>query len=334
MDIDVLIALRRTDWDRMDELLKRSRSLSGAEADELIALYQQASTDLSLIRSAAPDPVWIGQLSSLVARGRAAVVGTQAPAWREFVEFFVRRFPAAVYRSWRWWVPVALTTIAVTAGLGAWIATHPEIQATIATPSEIRDMTGPGGQFEDYYSSDPASSFAGRVWVNNAMAAAGCLFLGVLIVPVIWILWSNAVNIAIGGGLMAAVGRLDVFFGLITPHGLLELTAVFVAAGAGLRLGWSVIDAGRGRRAERLAVEGRAVGGLVLGLGCILLLTGVIEAYVTPSGLPTWARIGIGVAVEVGFLLYVFVLGRHAARAGETGDIERSAVGDVLPTAG
>ncbi|HKE51746.1 MAG TPA: stage II sporulation protein M [Actinomycetes bacterium] len=334
MDIDVLIAARRPEWDRLDELLRRVRSLTSAEVDELVALYQRLSTDLSLIRSAAPDPILIGRLSSLAARARSAVVGTHAPAWEEVLKFFTHRFPAAVYRAAPWWVPTALVTVLVAVIVGWWVATHPEVQASIGTSAEIAELTKPGGQFETYYSSGPASSFAAQIWINNAWAAAGCLILGILILPVFWILWTNAMNVAVGGGLMAAAGRLDVFFGLIAPHGLLELTAVFVAAGTGLRLGWAAIDAGRRRRAERLAVEGRAAVGMLLGLACVLLLTAVIEAFVTPSALPTWARVGIGVLVELAFLWYVFVVGRKAALAGETGDLDRYVTEDVLPSAG
>jgi len=334
VDIDALIAARRPEWDRLDELLRRVRSLSSAEADELVARYQRVSTDLSLIRSEAPDPLLVARLSSLAARARSAVVGTHAPAWQEVLKFFTHRFPAAAYRAAPWWVPTALLTVLVALIVGFWVATHPEVQTSIGTSEEIAAMTRPGGEFENYYSSGPASSFAAHVWINNAWAAAGCLIIGNTKIPVFWILWSNALNVAVGGGLMAAAGRLDVFFGLITPHGLLELTAVFVAAGAGLRLGWTAIEAGRRRRAETLAVEGRAAIALLLGLVCVLLLTGVIEAFVTPSGLPTWARVGIGVLAELGFLWYVFVLGRKAALAGETGDVDPYLAGDVLPSAG
>jgi len=72
----------------------------------------------------------------------------------------------------------------------------------------------------------------------------------------------------------------------------------------------------------------------VLGLVLVLAISGVIEAFVTPSPLPTWARIGIGVVAEAAFLTYVFTLGRRAVRAGETGDLAADLVGDSLPVAG
>ena len=65
-------------------------------------------------------------------------------------------------------------------------------------------------------------------------------------IPIPYILWQNAANVGVTGGLMVAYGKGDVFFGLITPHGLLELTAVFLAAAAGMRLGWTVVAPGPG----------------------------------------------------------------------------------------
>jgi hypothetical protein len=58
----------------------------------------------------------------------------------------------------------------------------------------------------------------------------------------------------------------------------------------------------------------------------------VIEAFVTPSPLPTWARIAIGVAAEAAFLAYVLVLGRRAVRAGLSSDMVEAP--DYAPVTG
>lgn len=332
MDVDVFVAAHSAEWDRLSALVKRGGSLSGAEVDELVALYQRSATHLSQVRASAPDPALIGRLSTLVAGARAVVTAAPSPTWREIGLFFARRLPAACYRSWRWWAPTAVVCLLVSGLIAAWIAGSPEVQASIAAPAEIRSLTQPGGAYETYYSSAPAASFAAKVWTNNAWVAAGALMLGVLFgIPVVIALWLNTLNLGVGAGLMASAGRLDVFLGLVLPHGMLELTAVFLAAGTGLRLGWTVIDPGGRPRSQALAVEGRSAGGIALGLVCVLLVSGVIEAFVTPSGLPTWARIGIGVVAEAAFLSYVFVIGRRAALAGETGDAQYA--GDTLPVA-
>jgi uncharacterized membrane protein SpoIIM required for sporulation len=332
VDVDAYVAAHRHEWARLQELLGRRGRLTGDEADELVELYQRVGTHLSVVRSSSPDPALVSSLTSLVARARAAVSGARSPAYKDLARFFTVAFPAALYRSVRWWAATAVACCLVAFAVGAWVAGDPAVQATIAAPEEIRQLVEQ--DFESYYSSNPAGSFAAQVWTNNAWVAALCLALGVFLgLPVLYILWQNAANIGISGGLMAANDRLDLFFGLILPHGLLELTAVFVAAGAGLRLGWVVVDPGPRTRSAALAEEGRAAGAIALGLVAVLFVSGVIEAFVTPSGLPTWARVGIGVVAELAFLAYVVVLGRRAVRAGEIGDVAVQDRADVAPTA-
>jgi uncharacterized membrane protein SpoIIM required for sporulation len=314
VDVDAFIAAHQDEWDRLATLVRRRGRLTGPEADELVSLYRQVSTHLAMVRSSAPDPVLLGKLSGLVARARSAVAGTRDPGWNDVVRFLTVRFPGAVYQNRYWWLTVAAVFVVVSVAVAWWVEANPAVQATIGAPDEIRQLVEE--DFEDYYSAHPAGSFAAQVWINNAWVAAGCLILGVFLgLPVIYILGLNMVNVAVSAGLMASAGRLDVFFGLITPHGLLELTAVFVAAGAGLRLGWTVIDPGPMKRTDALAQVGRSAAGLAVGLLGVLLISGVIEGFVTPSGLPTWARIGIGVAAEILFIAYIWVYGRRAVAA-------------------
>ncbi|NDL58564.1 stage II sporulation protein M [Phytoactinopolyspora mesophila] len=332
MDVEAFVAAHQHEWDRLESLLRRRGRLSGAEADELVGLYRQVSTHLAMVRSSAPDAVLLGKLSSLVARARSAVTGARDPGWNDVVRFLTVSFPAAVYQNRRWWITVAVAFVALTTVMAWWVAANPDVQLAIAAPEEIRQLVE--HDFEDYYSAQPAASFATQVWINNLWVATACLILGVFLgVPVVVILLLNVANVAVSGGLMASAGRLDIFLGLITPHGLLELTAVFIAAGAGLKVGWTVIDPGPLRRTDALARAGRSAVGLAVGLVGVLLISGIIEAFVTPSGLPTWARIAVGVAALVAFLAYVWTYGRRAVAAGEVGDLDRAARGDALPTA-
>lgn len=64
----------------------------------------------------------------------------------------------------------------------------------------------------------------------------------VLGLPIPLVLFDNAANVGLIAGLMFQAGKGDFLLGLLLPHGLLELTAVFLAAAIGMRLGWSVIS--------------------------------------------------------------------------------------------
>ena len=336
MDIDAFVTVHRDEWSRLEALVRKANRptrLSGSDVDELVQLYQRAATHLSLVQTRSPDPVLVARLSRLVASARAAVAGAHAPAWKQVARFFTVVFPVAVYRSRRWWVPTAVASLALSLGLGIWVATHPEVQRALLPPDEVRQLVN--HDFSDYYRAHPAHDFAAQVWTNNVWVSAQVLVGGLLLGTfTLFALLQNTVNVGVIGGYMFAAGKGGLFLGLISPHGILELTAVFVAAGAGLRLGWTIIDPGPRRRADAIAEEGRSTVVIAIGLIVVLAVSGVIEAFVTPSGLPTWARVGIGVLAELGFLTYVWTFGRRAVRLGETGDLEEELRGDYLPVAG
>ncbi|MBB5913743.1 putative membrane protein SpoIIM required for sporulation [Nocardia transvalensis] len=313
MDVDAYAYTHRRSWDRLDQLA-RQRRLSGAEADELVQLYRRTSQQLARLQSQSPDPELVAGLSALLARARGRALGTTADVWQEVGLFFTHRFPAAVYRAWPWWAGVSAIFLVVSTGLGVWVSGSGDARRALDLPENTDVLTGPGGRFETYYSEHPHDAFAAQVWTNNAWVSAVALFTGMLILPALYVLFMNALNLGISAGLMADAGRLDSFFGFILPHGMLELTAVFLAGGAGLKLGWTLIDPGRLGRGQALARQGRATATIALGLVVVLLAAGLIEGFVTPSGLPAPLRIAVGLAAEICFLGYVFGAGRRAVR--------------------
>ena len=321
MDLDAYVIAHSRDWARLEQLL-RVRKFSGAESDELVELYQQVATHLSVVRTSAPDASLIAHLSSLLARARNKAAGTRTATWRAVWIFFSARFPAALYRLRRWWLGCLAANVVAAGVMTWWLLENPRVEQSLISPSEVDQLVN--GQFEGYYSEYAATHFAAQVWVNNAWVSALCIALGIIGIPVILLLFYNISNLAIMASIMIGHDRGGLFWGLILPHGLLELTAVFVAGGVGLRLFWSWIEPGNLSRTTSIAREGRTAATISLGLIAVLMVSGAIEAFVTPSGLPTWARIGIGVLAELVFLAYVFVIGRNAAHHGYTGDIDSS----------
>ena len=215
---------------------------------------------------------------------------------------------------------------------GIWAATTPGvIAATLGSESEIRRYVEQ--DFAAYYTENPAASFAGLVWTNNAWIALQAVAFGITGIWGPFVLYQNAMGVGTAGGVMAAYGELDQFFSLILPHGLMELTAVFIAVAAGLRIFWAWVAPGRRTRAASLAAEGRSLFTVALGLVIVLFLSGLVEGFVTGSPLPTWLRIGIGAALLGAYWAYTLILGGRAYRAGHRGDLSRRDTGDVLRTA-
>ena len=161
MEIDAFVAAHRAEWDRLHVLATRRRRLSGAEADELLDLYQRTATHLSIVQSSAPDPALVSRLSALVAEGRAAVTGASGASWDDVSRFVTVSFPVAVYRARWWWISVGVATAVVATAIGAWVASNPDVVAAVASPDELKQLVDQ--DFADYYSSNPAGSFAFKV---------------------------------------------------------------------------------------------------------------------------------------------------------------------------
>lgn len=331
MDLDAYVTEHGGEWRRLEQLSAR-RKLSAEEADELIALYQRTATHLSVIRSRSPDPALVARLSRMVLAGRSAITGAQPGSWRAVGRFFTTTFPLEVYRARQWWIWTALVNVFLAGVIITYVATHPAVERLFYTEDEIDQLVN--SEFAGYYTRYQAQNFAFQVWTNNAFLTGLCLAAGVLIVPTLIVLAGNVLNVGLIGGIMVGHGRADVFFGLLLPHGLLELTILFIGAGVGLRVGWSWIAPGQFRtRGRALAETGRSAMVVALGLACGLFVSGLLEAFVTPSGWPTVIRLGLGVVVWGGFLTYTLGLGARAARAGESADVDAAMRPVEVPTA-
>lgn len=330
MDLDAFVAVHRQEWDRLDVLSGRRR-LTGAESDEFLGLYERVSTHLSMVSSIEPDAIVSADLSARISRARTRFTGARTSLPEEIATFFVYSLPAALYRIRVLTVVLGLVFCVIALAAGLWAANTPGVLKAMGSDADLRQYVQ--HDFVDYYSENPAASFAGAVWTNNALIAGMCVAFGISGLYVPYVLYQNAVSVGMAGGLMSSLGELDTFFLYILPHGFMELTAVFIAGAAGLRIFWAWVAPGARTRIQSLAVEGRSLMTVALGLVLVLFVSGLVEGFVTPSALPHWMRLGIGLLVLAGYWTYTLVLGRRAVRAGFTGDLGKYDVGATAATA-
>src|SRR5690606_31352064 len=258
-------------------------------------------------------------VSSILARARLRLTGASDSPLTQVGRFFTDQLPAALYRL-RWTtLVIALAFIAITAGVAAWISSDPALVATLG-PADFLEQYAEES-FTDYYTENPAAVFAGMVWTNNAWIAAQCVLFGVTGIWPVFVIAQNAFGLGVSAAVMAAHDRLDVMVLYILPHGMLEMTSIFVAAAAGLHLFWAWVAPGRRTRSAALAQEGRALATVAIGLVFALFLSGLVEGFVTGWSLPWPVKIGIGAAALAVFLIYMLVVGGRAQRRGQTGDL-------------
>lgn len=331
MDTDAFIAVHRPQWDRLQELT-RSRTLDAEGVDELMSLYQETATHLSTVRSTNPDPALTARLSLLVHRARLRITGARTPLWRHARTFFWEDLPAALFEA-RWAVVLSTAVFLVAAlASGLYFGLDPVAREMVIPEGAQRSLAQ--RDFVSYYFEGEASGFAAQVWTNNAWITVQAVVFGVTgIWPMIMLL-QNGLNIGLSAGVMGAYGGLGTFFVYLLPHGLLELTCVFVGTGAGLRTFWAWVRPGSLPRLWALARAARSLVTVAIGLVPVLLVSGFVEAFVTPSGLPAAVRIAIGAAVWIAFLVYMLGRGHQVHRRGVTGDLSEEMVGDHVATVG
>jgi len=323
VDIDRYIAKNQPSWSRLEQLTAQARSgvakLSPAELEELVQLYQRVSSQLSYVRTYYRDTSLTTRLTRIVAAANGVVYGKRARSLRVLRDFFLWTFPGAVYHIRRAILASAVIFFVPAILIGIWLVNDANALNASSTRSErvsyVRDA------FEQYYSDDPHPVFFSKVTFNN-IRVSFLIFAAGIVLPVVGpvlLLLMNGAPLGEISSWMVVEGDFWRFLGFILPHGMLELSAVVIAGGASLALGWAFLVPGDRLRSVALREEGRRLVTVVLGLMVMFLAAGVIEGFITGSGLPTPLRVGAGVLGWAAFVLYFVARGRAASQRGVTG---------------
>ena len=309
MQIDEFFASRQTDWERLSSLLDRSRGglrrLSAAELEELSVLYRAATSDLALAQRDFQHHQVTAYLNQLVGRAHALIYSDKPASWRRIVRFWGITFP----RLYRQTLPFTLsacglfTLPGVVAGL---LTIRSKTAAEWLGLGDVLSYLEGGSLWTDIpITQRPyASTF---IMTNNIqvgfLAFAGGVLLGLLTVYVMIV---NGLNLGGVLGLCTHFGLADELLAFIAGHGVIELSVIFVAGGAGLQLGWALLRPGPYRRRDAVVHAGRTAARLIVGCIPLLIVAGLIEGFISPSDLPAAVKIGVGLAT--GLLLYVYWL--------------------------
>jgi uncharacterized membrane protein SpoIIM required for sporulation len=127
-----------------------------------------------------------------------------------------------------------------------------------------------------------------------------------------------AFNGAMFGALLALTYRAgfgdDLLFGFVISHGVIELTCIFIAGGAGILIGTALLMPGNLSRGDALKSRGLDAVRLIIGCIPLLVVAGIIEGFISPQPIPSAIKIGIGVITGITLYSYLFLAGREDER--------------------
>lgn len=308
-------AEREPQWHRMEALLARSQHtltlLKPDEIREMGLLYRGIINDLSHVQSSTEYRHLEPYLNNLVQRGHARLYARSATSWKDVLRFFYVDFPRCFRRNS---ALIGLAFLMFMIGTGIALATvhfHPETE-TYFMPQPVIDQLDLGVLWTDNLQANPSeSSF---LMTNNIRVAINAFAYGIIFgVGTLLLLLQNGL-FAFGGPLAVCFehgmgGRLLTF---VTAHGVIELFTVFIAGGAGMLIGFSLLFPGALSRWT--AVQEKSKDALILIMGCfpLLILAGLIEGMVSLN-----RSVGVEIRITVALasaLFLVAYLGRSGRK--------------------
>jgi uncharacterized membrane protein SpoIIM required for sporulation len=314
MNVDAFVGDRSPVWNRLEELASASRRsperLGPDGVRELGLRYRETVADLAFARRRfTGDPI-VRRLEGLVTQARHLVYDSEP-----------RRGAVGEFVSHGYWrrvrerpVPLLIAVLflfapALLAGTWAW---RDPGAASGLVPSQYQRVTEPRPSGTDLgVSTSDEAALASEIFTNNIvvtmLAFGGGLLLGL---GTVLVLLQNGVLLGAVAGLAIGAGNGRPFFSLVTAHGVLELSCICVAAAAGLRIGWAIVDPGYRRRGEALRIETRAAVEVLLGTAPWLVLAGLIEGFVTPAGF------ALPIVITIGFVVGAIYWGLVIWRGG------------------
>jgi uncharacterized membrane protein SpoIIM required for sporulation len=315
---------QRQRWNDLTQLLDRVdrggvEALSLDEVKQLCRLYRQVTIDLSRARTDQDDPDLIRYLNGLAARAHGHVYRTRPISLAPVGAFIVRGFPQAVRRHARP-IQFAASVFFLTALASMVAVVHePELAYSLYDEHVVQyenlRLEQEHGEYRGNFTFDVRESpFMAVIFIgNNAVVAAWAFALGALCcLPGVLLLAYNGRMLGTLSGLVWNHGFFWAFYSLLLPHGVLEISAICIAGGAGQMIGWALIGPGGRNRDEALRQAAGEAFSLFAGAVLLLVVAGLIEAYVSPL-FPAPVRWGVAILSAVLLLGYLGFAGRRSA---------------------
>jgi uncharacterized membrane protein SpoIIM required for sporulation len=303
---------RRPHWERLEELIRKSRNglaaLSHTELQDLALLYRQTASDLSVVRQDPSSAQLAAYLNQLLGRSHNLIYLGQRPQAKGLVSFFTDTYP----RVFRETLPQILLTVVIFAigMLAGWVVTlhdpgfaHRMLGSEMIDTIERRQMWT-----HSVVAVKPLA--ASSITTNNLTVSFTMFALGITAVGTIWLALFNGLLMGVVGAATWRAGMALALWSFVAPHGVLELPAIFIAGGAGLEVARGLFFPGMLPRRESLARAGARASRLLLGTIPLLLIAGTIEGFFSPTNAPVAMKFTLAAVLFAALIAYLFAPAR------------------------
>lgn len=316
MPIDRFINERKTVWQRLEELLESLdrmtlRRLHREEVRELGRIYRRTASDLAIARAESRDPRLINYLNSLVIRAHGRIYRANAQGGHRLRDFFVRDFPQSFRRTWRYTATAFAVFLLFTSVAFLGTRHDPDFSefagvSPFFRESVINNRVHWWERLNEANQIGSSQIFTNNIQVTFYAFALGAIFgLGTL-----YVLAFNGASFGAIVALTYRAGFGNDLLSFVVGHGVIELSCIFIAGGAGLLIGTALLMPGDLSRGDALKSRGMEAVRLIIGCIPLLVLAGIIEGFISPQPISPLIKIGIGVITGIAMYSYLLLAGR------------------------
>lgn len=321
MPLDRFINERKSAWQRLEGLLHlldrmTLRRLHREEVRELGRIYRRTASDLAIARAESRDPRLINYLNSLVIRAHGRIYRADAQGGQRIRNFFARDFPVAFRRTWRYTATAFGVFLLFSVIFFFGTRLDPDFSEFAGISPFFRELVinNRTHWWEDLNKANQIGSsqiFTNNIRVTFYAFALGAMFgLGTLYVL--------AFNGAMFGSIMALTYRAGFgndLLAFVVGHGVIELSCIFIAGGAGLLIGTALLMPGNLTRADALKSRGLDAVRLIVGCVPLLVIAGIIEGFISPAPISPVIKFTVAGVTGVALYMYLLLAGREATEA-------------------
>jgi uncharacterized membrane protein SpoIIM required for sporulation len=308
MYINDFIRLREKDWERLQKLLEKHRGrgrLRAVEARELGGLYRAVTSDLAQARRDYPNQRVTVYLNQLLTQAHSFIYRQEVSDFRVWLHY-VRYGIPAVFRQAAPFILAAFLLFILPAVVGFRLASaNPDVAEPLGL-TNVRETLEDQMLWTDI-PVDERPYTSAFIMGNNIrvalLAFGGGVAFGLFTV---YILAMNGLIIGATFGLCTHYGLGGGLLDFVFAHGVIELSVIFIAGGAGLQIGWALLNPGLYSRRDALNLAARRVFVLAVCAVPLLIVAGAIEGFISPSDLSFIAKMGVGLGS--GTLMYGYFL--------------------------
>ena len=312
MNVKQFVKQHRENWKQLETLSaalqKRRSTITGEDIIQFHQLYQKASQNLSYSQTYFPEEEVTHYLNAIVSKSHNLLYKNQMTSMMQIRHFFGTKFVGLLLEQWK--LIIAAMLLFFVGGAGSFISVAGDpLHIYSILPADIAQGVDP----EKLGSSDGAvdsSLMSASIMTNNIQVAilafAGGVTFGILTV---YLLIYNGIIIGALAALFWHHGKTYDFWAYIVPHGMIELTAIFIAGGAGLLMGYKLFVPGNLSRGYQLKVQAKRSVLLLLGTIPLFVIAGIIEGFITPAAISLEAKYFVAFVTVIGLILYMIAGG-------------------------